>query len=339
MEQMLLAERAGLTDVLTAQLADPATGWSVGTFGAIAEFTRDPDEPVRMSRANGCISAVTDRGAISIQPVGALRLVASESATRESWTQRVALCLPQDRCAMGRRSALTEIGPDTEAIRERDRDAILFDLGLDLLQVDVYVRVSDPALVERLRTCCGRPVFEPGNPAMGMILAGQPHRVFLTRIGRAEVFQPIPPPNGKSPEGPHTHVLPKLLQHRRTHAATEAIPDGWVPCTHFYPAHPVAQAGRYEAQRHQAFQALMQTFGDARLVDLKRRLAAAVATGDDPSGLRVPDDRFSRIAVRVGLRQLAAANGPSAALAAWQLAHDRPNRNELEIEDPGDSGH
>ena len=56
---------------------------------------------------------------------------------------------------------------------------------------------------------------------MGMILAANPHRVFISRLGRIEVYQPIPPPSGKSPEGPHTHVLPRLLQSRRTHPATD----------------------------------------------------------------------------------------------------------------------
>ena len=323
-----------LTDLLAVQLADPATGWSLGTFGAIAEFTRDADEPVEHASA---LSAVTDRGAIFLKPPSALRLVATEGATRQSWSQRVALCLPVEACAMHRRSVLTELGPDTDALRAADRDAILFDLGLDLLQVDACVRVSDRDVAEKLRACCGRSVFDPNNAAMSVIVPAGPHRVFMSRLGRIEVFQPIPPPNGKSPEGPHTHVLPKLLAHKRTHAATEAIPDHWVPCAHFYPAHPVTQPGTYEERAHRVFQELMQTFGDAELVDLKRRLAAAVSAGDDPAGLRVPDDRFARIAVRVGLRQILAANGSSAPLQAWLQAHDRPN--ELEIENPGDSGH
>ena len=116
-------------------------------------------------------------------------------------------------------------GADDEALRERDRDAVLFDLGLGALQVDCCVRVADPEVAAQLRAHCGQPVF--AAPAMGIILAANPHRVFLSRLGRIEVFQPIPPPDGKSPDGPHTHVLPGLLRHRRTHAATEPIPDGW----------------------------------------------------------------------------------------------------------------
>jgi len=311
--------------LLAAQLADPGTSWSIGTFGAIAEFMRDPHERV-VAGANG-LAAVTDRGGIRLQPTDGLRLFASESTTRTSWNQRVALCLPDDACHMNGRSVLTELGPDADAIRKADAGAILFDLGLDLVQVDACVRVADRDVVDKLRAVCGHPVFEAGNPAMGMILAASPHRVFISRIGRAEVFQPIPPPQGKSPEGPHTHVLPKLLRHRRTHAATEPIPQGLVPCGHFYPAHPEKDAlgvvRPYDAGSHDAFQALMRMFGDPQSIALKQRIADAIAAGDDPAALLEPESRFARTTIRATLRQLLAADGPTPALLAWQAAYDR----------------
>ncbi|MDI3563408.1 hypothetical protein OWC48_23775 [Bradyrhizobium sp. Arg816] len=112
---------------------------------------------------------------------------------------------------------------------------------------------------------------------MAIILAANPHRVFISRIGRAEVFQPIPPP------GPHTHVLPKLLAHRRTHAATEPLPDGWIPCAHLYPAHPLRdQLGRkreFQSQYQGAFQALLERYGEPAIATLKRDVVAAVRAG------------------------------------------------------------
>jgi len=143
---------------------------------------------------------------------------------------------------MSGRSVLTEVGPDRDALRAEDRAAVLFDLGLGALQVDVCVRSSEPAVVAALRGCAGKSLFAPGNGALGVILASNPHRIFASRIGRIEVFQPIPPADGKSPSGPHTHVLPKLLAHRRTHAATEPLPAGWIPCAHCYPPHPARTA-------------------------------------------------------------------------------------------------
>ena len=105
---------------------------------------RDPDEAVTLSRGKTFLSAITPRGGIRIALIAQMRLFAFETTTRESWSHRVALCLPEHRATMSRRTALTEIGPDQRALREADRAAILFDLGIDGLQADLYVRVSDP---------------------------------------------------------------------------------------------------------------------------------------------------------------------------------------------------
>ena len=124
----------------------------------------------------------------------------------------MALCLPAGDCAMNRRTVLTELDVDREALQPEHRGSILFDLGLGALQSDLCVRIDDHNLVAQLRSHCGRSVFDPANPAMGLLLETNPHRVFISRIGRIEVYQPIPPPSGKSPDGPHTHVLPKSAE-------------------------------------------------------------------------------------------------------------------------------
>jgi hypothetical protein len=202
--------------------------------------------------------------------------------------------------------------------------------------VDVCIRVADPKVTAELLSHAGRPLFEPGNPAMSVILASSPHRVFASRLGRIEVFQPIPPPTGQSPEGPHTHVLPKLLQHRRTHSATEPVPVGWIPCAHLYPPHPVTDgsghARAFDWGRHEAFQEMLRRFGDPELVSLKQRVVAAVAAGGDPSAVPVIDNRFARTNIRVVLRQLNAADEALPALAAWMAAHERPDRIESDDE-------
>ena len=315
---------------LAEHMANPDTGWSMGTFGAIAEFTRDAGEPAAVTT----LSAVTARGGIRLLPTPALQLVATELLTTESWSQRVALCLPREKSAMHARTSLTELGPDTEALREQDHAAILFDLGLGTAQVDVCIRVADPAVAEKLRPLCSRGVFEHDNPAMHVILAANPHRVFITRIGRAEVFQPIPPPDGKSPEGPHTHILPKLLKHGLTHSANEPIPDGLVPCAHFYPAHPLRDLmGRphaYDRASVDAFASLLRAFGNPDFIDIKDRAAQAVRAGHAPDSMVFPNSRASRAAIRISLRQLKAA-GTAGSLAAWLAAHDsQPDSGETE---------
>jgi hypothetical protein len=316
-----------LIDFLAGQLADIEAGWSFGTFGAIAEFTRDAGEPASLDRTREAVSVVTAKGGLRIAPCAGLRLIASESPTKESWGHRVALCLPSESCAMNRRTVLTEIGADGDALRIEDRDSVLFDLGLGTLQVDICIRSRDPAFVNALRGVVGASVFAPGNDAMRTIMKANPHRVFISSVGRAEVFQPIPPPGGKSPDGPHTHVLPKLLAHGRTHAATEPLPEHWVPCAHLYPPHPLRdQLGRtrpFRRNHHAAFQLLLERHGDPERLALKRRVIEAVASGRAPSAAALPDDRFARATVRVALRQLQASGHSSDALNTWLAACDR----------------
>lgn len=314
-------------DCVAAEVANAETQWSLGTFGAIAEFARDDDESVELTckPTTGC-SAVTARGGLCIVPHSDMRLFAFETTTKESWSSRVALCLPRDRCAMSGRDVLTELGPDVHALRPQDRSSILFDLGIGALQVDACIRISDSALAGRLRQHCGHPTFASDNPAGGLILAHSPHRVFISRIGRIEVFQPIPPPDGRSPSGPHTHVLLDLLRHRRTHAATEPIPDELVPCAHLYPAHPAKDAqGRsrpFDPQRLASFQAMLRQFGDPQSIAIKERVRQAIAAGEPPSIIPVSKSRFARTDIRVALRQLRLAEQDLPSLNVWTTAHE-----------------
>jgi len=269
---------------------------------------------------------VTPRGGIRLLAHPELRPVAFETVTTQAWSQRIAFCLPEEASAMSQRGVLTELGPDKEALRAEDRDALLFDLGLGALQVDCCIRTADRELAQGLRTHAGRSMLEPGNPAMELILAHSPHRVFITRAGRAEVYQPIPQPGGNAPDGPHTHVLPKLLAHRRTHAATEPIPRGFVSCAHLYPAHPLrdgdGRARPFDAARYAAFQRLLSRHGDIEHVRMKRNVVKAISAGAAPNAIAMPSDRFVQAAIRIALRQIKASEGTSPSLAAWFAAHD-----------------
>ena len=306
---------------LSEQFANPETQWSLGTFGAIGEFMRDTGEAAEV----GQHSAVTARGGVRLNPHDSMQLFAFETATRQSWSQRVAICLPRDGSAMNHRATLTELGPDRDALRPGDRDNILFDIGLGTWQVDVCVR-TNPDLAEQLRSHCGQETFAPGNPAGQLILAHSPHRVFVTRIGRLEVYQPIPPADGKSPDGPHTHVLPNLLRHRRTHSATEPIPDGLVPCGYFYPAHPAKDAGGhdkpYDPQKYASFETILRRYGNSRFANLKDQVRTAVEQDREPTGISTVG-RHTVSNIRVALRQLRMANCDLPALARWDAAYER----------------
>lgn len=314
---------------LTAALSDPEAGWSMGSFGAIAEFHHVAGDPAP-ALLPSC-SALTARGGLRLDALDHMIPVAWEalSPRLDRWQQGVALCLPADLAPMGGRSVLTEIGPDAGALRPEDRNAVLFDMGLDQPQVDFCIRTCDPDLLAVLRTNEGHSVMDPQNPAMPAILKAHPHRVALTRIGRVEVYQKIggPDTGGVSPVGPHTHVLPKLLRARRSHSANTPIPEGLVPVAGFHPASavmdPMGADKPFSEPRFEEFQRLLTAWGDPRTNALKQSVRAALASGTAPDGFAAPADRFGRVALRVALRQAERRGGPSALLSRWRAAFDR----------------
>ncbi|OCC05487.1 hypothetical protein BA190_08735 [Labrys sp. WJW] len=340
MTQSSRSEPSSIGDWIAVEIADPRTQWSMGTFGAIAEFMRDPDEDARFETAPTYCSITTARGGIRLEISEPFQPVAYETVSQKAgqWRHGIALCLPEAQCAMRRRSVLTDLGPDVEALREQDRDGILFDLGLDLLQVDMAVRTADPDLIAVLRACDGTSLFAPGNPAMAAILRTSPHRVFLTRLGRAEVYQPIPSEGQVSPDGPHTHLLARLLRSGRTHAATQPIPDGLVPCAHLFPASPLVDGlGRdkpFDAVEHARFQNLLERFGVPELLELKQSVTSSIEAGLSPEVLVAPQGRFARPTIRIALRQLLALSGPSTALEHWNaLFENNAQDSEEDTED------
>jgi hypothetical protein len=315
---------ASLWPLLADQLADSDSSWALGTFGAIAEFSRDRGEAAALTIADELISVVTLRGGVRVTRNDAMQAFTYETPAGLGWNQNIAICLPQPRAVMNRREGLTEIGPDRDALDPRHQDALLFDLGLGVPHADICIRVADRAVAEALRPFCGRDVFAAGNPVMMTVLAANPHRVFVSPFARVEVYQPIPPHGGRSPEGPHTHVLPKLLAHRRTHAATDPIPDGLVPCLSLFPCHPakdaVGRAKPFDGARHRAFQDMLRDYGEPDVIRVKERIAAAIEAGRAPSDI---EDDLPRMNARIALRQLQAAGRVSPVLVRWLEKYER----------------
>ena len=161
------------------------------------------------------------------------------------WAHSVALCLPEAASATGRRAVITELGPDAEAVRARDRDALLFDLGLGAPHIDACVRTRDPEAIAFPRAVAGSALLDPATGAATALASLRPHRVFASRAGRVEVFTPIPPPDGTSSKGPRTHLLPALLASGRAQPPpTDPIPSGGLPAACAVPAHPTVDSQR-----------------------------------------------------------------------------------------------
>lgn len=313
--------------LVASALSDPETGWAIGTLGATAEFIRRSSEPAVLSER----SVTTSRGALSLtmEHAKSIRVFAWERPSgADSWSHGVALCLPESIAWMGRRDAVTELGHDAGAARASDREAVLFDLGISARNCDACVRTSDPATLRMLRAALGRPLA--GSQLLQQLPGVSPTRVFLSRLGRIEVETPIPGPTGRTPDGPHSHLLPALLRSGRTHAADIFVPDGMVPCLEIFPPSAVRDAfgtpTPFDPSRFHDFQQLLSRFGDPALVRVKSETFAAVRAGKSP-GDEPSYSRAQRLARRIALRQLVRLDGPSFSLDVWRGRFDRPSRD------------
>jgi hypothetical protein len=314
-----------VTQLVLQHLVSPDSGWSMGTRGALAEFVWDTDEPVSTGRSE----VVSSRGGIRLALPESTIAVAYETPAGPNthWNHGVALCLPTSEARRATRGVITELGADTDSLRETDRDDVLFDLGLCTPSVDVCVRTSDPSLLRLLRSALGQPLFD--SAIVGELVAASPHRVLCTAVGRIEVYANIPPADGRSPDGPHTHLLPHLLRENRTHPPTVPIPIGYAPVAYLYPPSPIQDnAGRpipFDHRRFDDFQRVLRTFGDGELVTWKDIIVAAIRAGRSPDEVAAPTSPSARAVEAVALRQLVHLTGDSQALAGWRGRRTVPN--------------
>ena len=206
-------------EIARRHLADAGNGWSIGTWGAIGEFQYDAHEPGLVLDL-ATLSVTSPRGELHIGDLSDARLFALvDDAGR---TREIAFCSPRPAA---RRTTIHEL------------DETTFDLGIGAPHVDVMVRLrgDDAETRAALRAGVGQPLLAAGNPAGAAIARSSPTRVFASALARLEVHQPIPPPGGRSPEGPHSHLLPQYLKEGRSHAPGSPLPAGLYCGLSLYP--------------------------------------------------------------------------------------------------------
>ena len=326
-----------LRATLRAHLQDRFTSWSIGGYGAIAEFHwlpnddlgDDPgDDPANDPQG---LRVATDAGALALELRDDVVPHAYQGVSRhpDRWLQGIALCLPWRRARRKARNVLTELGPDRHAIRAEDRDAVLFDMGLGLAHVDACVRSNSSELLKTLRAYCGRSLLAPGNATMPAVKEASPQRVFVSQLGRVEVYQRIGSAgvHPLTPLGPHTHVLPRLLAARRSNAEADDAPAYHRACATLYPKHPLmdnlGNRKAYDRDAHAHFTALMDRWGDAAFLTHKRQAIRAMRGGVIARRYQAPTDAKGRHALRIAIRELAQQMGDTDIIDAWRRRFDR----------------
>lgn len=291
-----------LLDVVESQLRDHRAAASIGCLGALAEF-HEPDA-IHQRPAPHRLVARSRRGALAIEFSGDEALCAYEapSAHGDAWQYGLAVLAPGRRGAA--REALTELGPDHDALDETARDAVLFDLGLGMPNVDYCVRVSDPHLLATLREHRGECVTASGHPLQAALVAASPPRVVISPVARIEVYQPIA--RDRTPEGSHTHLLPDLLARRRTHPANLPLPPRALPLLTVHPQNPLfdehGERRGFDVAAFARFERLLAAHGLPDYVAAKAGQRARLMT-DGVAALPRPATRLARAALRAVLRQ------------------------------------
>lgn len=200
-------------------LAEPVHHWSVGTYGAIGEFGYDAGEP-GLAIDLDALSVKTARGSLEVHGLEGVQAFALEDETGR--VREIAFCSPRTGAGRDRIAAL---------------DNRTFDLGIGTPHIDLLVRVAadDADTARILVSAVGRLLFAADNPAGLAIARASPTRILQSPIARIEVHQPIPLPGGRSPDGPHTHLLPKFLAQRIAHRPDSPLPTGLYCGLSLYP--------------------------------------------------------------------------------------------------------
>jgi predicted Fe-S protein YdhL (DUF1289 family) len=210
--------------------------WVHGVFGAVGEFCIGANEACEIEKEGERITAQTTRGAIRFDVTDQVRALSMTTTLGSVAKEIIVLAVPRGRVSRAANQGLTALGPDAGAIRSNERDEPLYDLGLGTPAAGFCVRTSHPELTRELEACSGQEWAALLARLGGALVNVSPARVILSPIGRVEVFTPIPLPNGRSPEGPHTHFLPIHLAVVREMPPGLELPEALVPCGIFYPA-------------------------------------------------------------------------------------------------------
>lgn len=316
------------------QLASRAdVTWSIATFGAIAEFSYTDQEKTDTHVGESTIKIASPRGALRFHIPSAAHIVAYEGLSKhpDLWSQGISVCLPETNALLASTATLKEVGPDGDAIHEQDREGVLFDIGLGAPHVQACIRTPDADLIAVLREHANFPLFGENATALHEILHRSPDRVFLSQLGRIEVATPITHEDDETALGPHTHVLPELLAHDRTHAANLPVPSGYLPCLNVFPPNPArderGDARSFDPEDHTRFQGILRDHGDPAANRTKRLVTEHLSAGHDPTVMNPNLNRIERTALRVTLRQYFHTHGDSDLLESWRIAFE-PNDGE-----------
>ena len=216
-------------------LQQRAGTWVTGCYGATAEFMISPEEACTLSAKESGITAITARAALRLQVGDHVRALQLRDDDAANGYRAIFLVVLKTRASLPATSTLTRLGPDGGAIEVGHRDQVLYDLGLGRSDVRFSVRTSHEGLMDSPERARGMALLRTLSTAGVELLRQSPTRVVESALGRIEVHTEIPAPGGKSPDGPHTHLLSNHLSTGRSTQPGIELPPVYALGATYYP--------------------------------------------------------------------------------------------------------
>lgn len=178
--------RERIAEFAAASLREKTGTWVFGGDGAFTQFPCAGDEPCDISVTDNNITAVTPRGGLQLAIGENVRALQLHGGMPEG--NAILLVVLKAKASLPVATGLTPLGPDTGALNPEYRGEPLFDLGLGRPDLQLCIRTGASKLAEMLNRLAGEDISEVLRAAGPAIRDHCPTRVFVSPLGRAEIF-------------------------------------------------------------------------------------------------------------------------------------------------------
>tara|TARA_Y100001970_G_scaffold162370_1_gene198506 strand:+ start:87 stop:1028 length:942 start_codon:yes stop_codon:yes gene_type:complete len=274
---------------------------SIGGIGAIAEY-EDPIFQLEETETLLIISSKNKNGAMRAKISQDFGFVAKETLSNKSrlWNQEININSTEHFSEKATHRVLRELGKDANPLEETHKDHILFDLGVGLRNSLFCIRTCHDELIALMRGYIGKKITTTQHPILEAIVDVSPTRVVSSKIGRIEVYQKIS--RVRTPKGPHTHLLPELLNVANKRFVKNSPSTDSLPMITFYPKRR-NKRDPYGIKSCQNFNRLLRIFGDKDYYRAKNLAISGLLKNDLAENLKCFQSSIEKTALKITLLQ------------------------------------
>lgn len=319
-------------DIVVKASTDRKASWAIVRDGAVAEFSIADDIP-KFAFKNNILKVDTAKAQLKLSLDKDLEAVVAESAYHQStpWIQNIHLCLPYQEAKMETKNVLSRLG-------NCDGDSTIWDLGLGYDTFQACIIVNDKDLEHILEDNEGKVLID--SPELfDTIIHYSPARLFRTKFAEILVRQKIPT-DGKTVNGPHTHLLPHIIKNRMRFPTP--VPEHLCTMIQLDPFGSIIDAnGKFQewlGPKKDPFQLLLEKYGNKEYLELKHRIKEKVLSSLVNGDKQIVDayaDPSMQDVLRVLLAKIVCDNSLAIDIRKSALSTLRtikaPNLNGLEV--------